>query len=130
PAGWPPYWPRRPNPRRRVSWRRGAPSRGFNRRATRRRAARRFRSQVPLEPADDPAQALQAVEGLAAARELVALVREADELHLAAQVFQRREELLALLDRATQVALRVDDEERRGDLGDVRERRAVEVELR
>ena len=47
--------------------------------------------------------------------QLVALRREAHHLDVSLQEPERREELLTLLDRATEVVLRVQDEERRGD---------------
>src|SRR5262245_57767111 len=70
------------------------------------------RCEVLSEPVQDEPEALQAVAGLARARELVVLVREADEEHVLAELLERDEELLGLLDGAAEVVLGVDDEER------------------
>src|SRR5207249_4856510 len=82
--------------------------------------------EVFVEPAEDVPQALGAVGGLAAAREVVVLVREAHELRLAPQLLQRDVHLLALLDRAAIVLLRVEDQQRRGDVLDIADRRVLE----
>ena len=72
--------------------------------------------EVAPEPLEDDLEPRDAVERRAGARELVALGREAHELHLAPQQPQDREEVLGLLDVAAEVVLRVEDEQRRGDV--------------
>src|SRR5207302_203979 len=81
--------------------------------------------QVLREPVEDEAEAVAAMAGLAGAAHLVVLVGEAHEQHLAPQLLQHDEQLLRLLDRAAQVVLGVEDEERCADVRRVGERRVV-----
>src|SRR6185503_21208670 len=76
-------------------------------------SARTRRSGVRVEPVRDAPRVLDAVARLAAAREVVVVLGESDELRLDAVEAQGGEELLGLLDRAPEVALGMEDEERR-----------------
>src|SRR2546430_16187569 len=80
-------------------------------------------SGVRVEPVGDPASVLDAMLRLAAAREIVVVLREPHEHGLLAEDLQGGEQLLGLLDRAAQVSLCVEDEERRLHAGHVGERR-------
>src|SRR5947207_2134534 len=78
-------------------------------------------SGVRVEPVGDPARVLDTVLGFSAAREVVVVLGETDEDGFFAEHLQRGEELLRLLDRAAQIALRVEDEERRLHVGHIGE---------
>src|SRR5216110_3766604 len=85
--------------------------------------ARRTRtSGVRVEPVGDPARVLDAVFRLPAARQIVVVLGETDEDGFLAEHLQRGEELLGLLDRTAQIALGMEDEERRLHVGDIGER--------
>src|SRR5690606_26820746 len=78
-------------------------------------------TRVPLgvgfEPTEDRLQAHDTPVRTAGARQLVALAREAQQLHLGvAEPLDGREELLGLLDGAAPVLLAVDEEQRGLDL--------------
>ena len=60
---------------------------------------------MPLEPLEVPLQTEDPVPRLAAARQLVGLVREAHQLGGHAEDLERRVELLALIDRAPQAVV-------------------------
>src|SRR5205807_9332044 len=81
---------------------------------------------VRVEPVGDPTAVLDAMARLAAAREVVVVLGETYEDGLLAEDAQRGEELLGLLDRAAQVALGVEDEERCSDARHVRQRRPLD----
>src|SRR5215468_4681122 len=91
------------------------------------RASERRLLQIAPEPLEDVPKALEPVARLARARHLVVLAREADEADRAAELLERDEELLALFDRAAQILLGVNDQQRRHDVLRVRERRALDV---
>src|SRR5262249_20974512 len=73
---------------------------------------------------------LDAVSRTAQRRERVALPREPYERHVLAEFLERHEELLGLIDRAAQIVLGVDQEERGLDIPDVGQRRALDVPRR
>jgi hypothetical protein len=75
--------------------------------------------EIAIEPALHVAQTGDTAIGATAARETVRLVRETDHLRLHAQLLQRDEDLLALLDGAAEVVLAVDDEGRRCGVTDI-----------
>ena len=85
--------------------------------------------QVPVEPVDLPVDALDEVLRLAGAREVVVLAREEHDLARHAEVLQRAEPLLALLDRHAEVVVGVQDQRRRLDVLHVLQRRRVPVEI-
>src|ERR671934_1152960 len=87
-------------------------------------ALRTRTSGVRVEPIGDAARVLDAVLRLSAARQVVVVLREADEDCFLAEHLERGEELLGLLDRAAEVALGVKDQERRLHVRDIGERRA------
>src|SRR5260370_27679712 len=66
---------------------------------------------------------------MAATREVVRLLLEAHEPGLAAQVFERGEQLLTLADRAAQIVVAVQDQERCVDVGHVGDRRVLHQQL-
>ena len=87
-------------------------------------------AEKPVEPADNLLKSLDASIGSARAAQVVALLRELDQLRLdLAQPAQPHEQLLGLLDRTAQVRLAVDQQERGADLGGVGQRRALAVQL-
>src|SRR5262249_31687529 len=90
-------------------------------------ASGRIRPEIAPEPLEDVPKALEPVARLARARHLVVLAREADEADLAAELLERDEELLAVFDRAAQILLGANDQQRRHDVLRVRERRALAV---
>src|SRR3989442_10426639 len=90
-----------------------------DRRLPRRRRGRP--AQVIRQPGHDPVQPLDAVAGLTDPREIMALIRETHEYRLAPQLLEGGKQLLGLLDRAAQVLLTVQDQQRRGDPLDVRQ---------
>src|SRR5207244_2009744 len=81
------------------------------------------------EPVPDVVEAFDPADRLAGAGELVALAGEAHELDLAAEPFERAEELLRLGDRAAMVLLAVDQQERRRDPLGVINGRAAHIAL-
>src|SRR4029077_17911365 len=87
-------------------------------------ARRTATSGVRVEPVGETARVLHAMLRLSASRQIVGVLREAYEDRFFAEHLERGEELLCLLDRAAQIALGVEDEERRLDVCDIRERRA------
>jgi len=66
---------------------------------------------VRVEPVGDPTSVLDAMLRLPATREVVIVLGEPHEDSFLPEHLQCGEELLRLLDRATQVALGVEDEE-------------------
>src|SRR5438552_18069823 len=80
-------------------------------------------SGVRVEPVGDPASVLDAMLRLAAAREIVVVLREPHEHGLLAEDLQGGEPLLGLLDRAAHVSLCVDDQNRCPPAAHVRARR-------
>src|SRR5438094_5608889 len=66
------------------------------------RSVRSVRLEVPAQPVEDDLEPLDPVERAARPRELVALGREADELHLALHSPEASEEVLALADGTAQ----------------------------
>src|SRR2546426_642442 len=89
-------------------------------------AGRTRTSGVRVEPVGDPAAVLDTMFRFASTSEVVVVFREAHEDRLLAQDLERDEELLGLLDRAAEIALRVEDEERRLHLGHVGQRRTLD----
>src|SRR5688572_31062030 len=89
------------------------------------RASAGVASRMRVEPVNDAAAVVDPVARLAASREVVVVVLVADEDRLFAEHLQRDEELLGLLDGAAEVALGVKDEQRRPQVLDIGERRAV-----
>src|SRR5215208_5213889 len=85
--------------------------------------------QVAVEPLEQNLEPLHAMRRVPRPRQLVALTGEADELDVAPQEAECREQLLGLLDVAAQVVLRVEDQERRLDLLRIRPRRPLEVRV-
>src|SRR5690606_7595311 len=85
--------------------------------------------QLAFEPVEDDVEPLFPMAGLAAPGELVAFSREPDELGLHPVSQQGVEVLLGLLDRATEVVLRVDDQRRGADLRGEAQRAAVPLQL-
>src|SRR5438874_13319525 len=81
-------------------------------------------SGVRVEPVGDAPRVFDAVLGFPATREVVVVLGEPDKEGFLAEHLERREELVGLLDRAAQIALRVEDEERRLHVGDIGKRRA------
>src|SRR5215207_4910816 len=67
--------------------------------------------------------------GLARAREVVVLAREDDELGGGAEVLERAEPLLALLQRDAEVVLGMENQNRRLDVRGVLQGRALPVEV-
>src|SRR5438067_11011566 len=76
------------------------------------RSVRSVRLEVPAQPVEDDLEPLDPVERAARPRELVALGREADELHLALHGPEASEEVLALADGIAAVAARAADQAR------------------
>src|SRR6266550_2617657 len=89
---------------------------------TPRRIATRGGSGVGIEPVGDASGVIDPVLRLAPAGQIVRVVLVADEDRLLAEDLERDEELLGLLDRAAEVLLRMEDEQGRRDVLDVRER--------
>ena len=81
-----------------------------------------------LEPLEQDAEALEAVARLARAGELVGLVGKRTKSTSAAGL-ERHEELFGLLDRAAQVVLGVQDQQRRRDVLGVGQRRMLQIPL-
>src|SRR5436305_5437240 len=77
--------------------------------------------EVALEPVELPVEALDQVLRLARAREVVVLAREDDEFGRDAEVLERAEPLLALLQGHAVVVVRVQYEDRRLDVPGVLE---------
>src|SRR5664279_713184 len=95
-------------------------------------APRRLRSnasEVTPEPLQNCLEALHAVDRRPCARELVTLGRETQQLDFLAHQAERVEEVLALLDAAAEVLLRVQHEHGRLDVLRVRRRRALEIRV-
>src|SRR5262249_44115012 len=65
---------------------------------------------VALEPVDLPVEALHQVLRLAGTRQVVILARKQHQLRRHAVILQRTEPLLALLDRHTEIVIRVQDQ--------------------
>src|SRR5436190_20431790 len=72
--------------------------------------------QMAVEPVEDDLEPLHAVCGRPGAGQLVALGREPNHLDVVLAQPERDEQVFALLDRAAEVVLGVDDQERRRDL--------------
>ena len=68
---------------------------------------------MPLEPVDDPLDPVDAPVGPAEREHHVRLARVPDHLHGPAELAQRREHDLGLVGRAPEVALALEQEERR-----------------
>ena len=81
---------------------------------------------MAIEPVGDTPGVIDPVPRLPAPRELVRVVLVADEDRFLAQDLEGDEELLGLLDRAAVILLRVQEEERRRHLLDVRQGRALD----
>src|SRR5581483_10987095 len=88
------------------------------------------RVHLAAEPVEDDFEALDPVTGLAGARHLVVVLRKAPELDPAAQELEAHIELLRLLDRAAEVVLGVDYEQRRAYVVDISDRRRAQEALR
>src|SRR5262245_25129860 len=84
--------------------------------------------QVCVEPGESALQAVEAQVGRAGAGEAVVRVgRIADVFDGAAEAAEGGEELVRLLDRAAEIALAVQDQERRPDAAGEEERRGCQV---
>src|SRR2546423_3616715 len=86
--------------------------------------------EVAVEPVELPVEAFYQVLRLAGAREVVVLAREDDELGRHAEVLERAEPLLALLQRHAVVVVRVKYECRRLDVSRVLQGRAIPVHFK
>src|SRR2546430_15962942 len=86
-------------------------------------------SGVRVEPVNDPARVLDAVFRFPAARQVVVVFWEPYKNGFLAEHLERGEELLGLLDRAAEVALRVEDEEGRLHISDLGQRRPADQSL-
>src|SRR2546423_9441881 len=86
--------------------------------------------EVAVEPVELPVEAFYQVLGLAGAREVVVLAREDDDLGRHADVLERAEPLLALLQRHAVVVVRVKYECRRLDVSRVLQGRAIPVHFK
>src|SRR3954470_18448198 len=90
---------------------------------------RRVPVQIAIEPVDLPLQALDEVPGLTGAGQVVVLPWKEHDLARHAEVLERAEPLLALLDRHAEVAVGMKNQGRRPNVFRVRERRVVPVEI-
>src|SRR6266516_667687 len=72
--------------------------------------------QIAVEPIEDGLEPHHAVRGTSRPGELVALGREPHHLHVLLEQAERDEEMFALFDRSTQVILRVEDQQRGGEV--------------
>src|SRR4029453_10464771 len=86
--------------------------------------------QVAGEPVEDCLESHQSVCRRARAGQLMRLGWEADELDLALQKSQDREQILGVPDWTAKVVFGVQDQERSCDLFGIRCRRDLEVHLR
>src|SRR5882724_190077 len=84
-------------------------------------------AEVGREPLEDVAESVEAMARPAGPRHLVVLPGKSHEAHLAPELLEGDEELLGLLDRAPQIVLGVQDEERGHDVLGVREGRTLDV---
>src|ERR1051326_3323039 len=80
-------------------------------------------------PPKDEFQSREATIGPSDARKVVVLLGEAEELDLAFHRLQHRIELLGLLDGTPEIAVAVDDEERRLDVLHIADRRELRLVL-
>src|SRR5688572_19814653 len=85
--------------------------------------------QIPGKPFENETKTLQPVARLSRPRHLMILVWKAYEHHVLALLLQGNEQLLGLLHGATQVVLRMHNEERRGDVFGVGKGSVVDVPL-